>query len=292
MELGEIATRGAVDGRKIARDHQLAAGHRHHRLHTARLAHHGIESAVERTVGIEPRQQLACDTANTGEIAPGQHPTVGGDRHGQYTAIHARRQRGIQRAVRIQPGEVVAGSAMELPERAAEQNFSVGLHGHRLDFVAAVSAGVEGGIETAVGIEPHVPTDGRAIVGAQITTGVNFAAGRQGQGVDPVVGSAARIEGGVERAIRIEASDTIARRAIDGGEKAAEQEPAIGLHAQSAHFRGERRREARIERAIGVEPRQRVAAGSIVAAEPARRIDLAGARQRQGVDATVGAGAA
>ena len=150
----------ATERREGAADQDLPVGlHRQGLDGTVRA---GIEARVERAVGVEPpdpvaRRRAGAAAAERREVAADQDLPVGLHRQGVDDGVGARVEGGVERAVGVEPPDVVARrragpAAAQHREAAADQDLPVRLHRQGADEV--VRAGIEGRVERAVGVEP------------------------------------------------------------------------------------------------------------------------------------------
>ncbi len=161
---------------------------------------------------------------------------------------------------------------MERGEAAADQHAAVGLDAERVDAVAGEFADVEvvGGVDSAVGVQSgDVLADGEGgfrtgLEGRERAADEELAVGLDGEREDVVVGVG--IEGGVDRAVGVDAGDAVARRQLGGarrshaGERAADDDLGIRLHGDGGDLRVGIRIERGVDRAVGVEAGEKVAA--------------------------------
>jgi hypothetical protein len=88
-----------------------------------------------------------------------------------------------------------------------------------------------GGVRSAIGIHPGDTNARRAVEAGEISSYDDLAIRLDGDPVYRIIKASADIggEGGVQSAIGVQPGDTIARRAVDGGENPSHEDLAIGL---------------------------------------------------------------
>src|SRR5207247_61185 len=132
----------------------------------------------------------------------------------------------------IEAGEAVESPAIEVGEGAAEDYAAIDLNGERADGIVSACARIEASIEGAIGVEAGDAIAGDAIDGGEIAADDNFASvnavGRiDGDSQDGAVKGERGVEGAINGAIVIEASQTEARQAADRGKAAARENATL-----------------------------------------------------------------
>ena len=124
-------------------------------------------------------------------------------------------------------------------ERAADNDFAIGLQGDGGDGAVSAAAKVDGRIDLPVRVEAGDATASDAAETSEVAANKNLAVELERDGIDRIVGAESGVleEVRVERAIGIEASQVIASGVINVGERAANQDPAIRLNGDGAHGR-------------------------------------------------------
>ena len=168
----------AVDVREITGDQNLAI-----RLHRDRINRRvrpgaGAERAVHRAVGVEAGDEILRRAVERGEITADDHLGIRLQRHAEHGVVRAGTgvERGIHRAIDIQPHDEVAVGAVESREEAAHHHAPIGLEGdgpHRA--VAAGHAVQERRVQRAIGRQPDDVIAGQVGVSGEITADEQLA---------------------------------------------------------------------------------------------------------------------
>src|SRR5262249_12230217 len=137
----------------------------------------------------------------------------------------------------------------------------------------------------AVAVQPGDAIADSSVDGGEDTADQHPAIRLQGHGIDANACSAhAVLEGGVEAAIVVEASDAIARYTVDRGEDAANENLAIGLFDKSQNRVIDSGGERRVEAAVAVEASDVEAADAVDEVELSTDQHLAVSLDGHGVD--------
>ena len=113
----------AADGLEIASDEDFAVRLQRCRVHCERRAA-GIKAGVNRAVRVQPRNAGSPRAAHRSELADGDL-AIGLECDCVHSLIHVGIERCVERAIRVQPGDVVARSAVGHCECAADENLVV-----------------------------------------------------------------------------------------------------------------------------------------------------------------------
>ena len=213
------------------------------------------------TVGAEPGDVTVCHATHGSEATADQNFSV--SLHGNFidAAVRASAgsEAGVQRAVGVEPGDAAARHAADRGELAADQNFSIRLHGQTVN--VAVGQRIEGvrRFHRAVGIEPGEAIAGRAVDGSELSPNQNFSVGLQAEGVnDAVRTGAGRGECCVHRAIRVEPGNPPSRQSGHLTENTRDQNFPVRLHHRAVNravrARAEREGAGGFHRAVGIQP--------------------------------------
>ena len=214
-----------------------------------------VEAGVQDAVAVENGEAGAASAKGGviglegGEIAANKNGAVtkGGDRvdWGVGRGVKV----GVERAVRVQPGDVITGVRAELigpdgGKDAADDGFTIsGLESDGVNH--AVGHGVKAGVDGAVGIEPGKVvagggrTGGARLHGGKGAASEKFTVGLESEGVNGTVSS--RIITGVDGAVGIKPSNVVAggtggrRIRLEGDEVATNEQFAVGLESKGAN---------------------------------------------------------
>ena len=271
---GQPAHRG-----EIADDDHAPAGLHRQAAHPrvgSRVRIVGIDetSGIQGTVRAQTRHPVLVDAIVGGEITADVNVGARGINHdrpdrpvGPLPGV----ERVVDRAVGIQPGDAIAGGAVERGEITRDDDFVVRLNGHGQHRIVRTGTGIEGGVQRTIRVQPRNARP----VGA-IDLGEHAAdyappgevgdhlVGMEGDHVHRVVRTAAQPgeDGVVHRAIDVQHRDAIAGQPVHRGEVTANQPASVQALA------GQR---------VGEElDRQHLVVGPNVVAK--RRVDGAGGR--------------
>ena len=144
-------------GIKVPADDDAPDGIHHHRVDRASRSGTGIETGIQRTVGIQTRHRIDIGAIVRGKGTRNDHLPIGlqGKRpnHG-IVAIDTQTgiEGGIHRPIRIQTRHVVTIITIERGEITADQNFAIRLKGHGGDKIIGPTVGrhKEGGVLVAI----------------------------------------------------------------------------------------------------------------------------------------------
>ena len=117
-----------------------------------------VERRICRSGGGQAHDSIVGRGVERGEVAGHHHPAIGLQGDGLHrvvhhvTGVHPRTgiKGGVQRAVRVDPGDAVAADAGVRAKTAAEENPPVGLKRNGVDVIVRTRAGVERGVNLAV----------------------------------------------------------------------------------------------------------------------------------------------
>ena len=119
-----------------------------HGIHDVVRAGSGVEAGVQRTVGHHPRNKIAVVAVNGTEGTAHQNAAVGLAHDGLHRAVRpgkARKERGVQGAVRIQAGKTALARGTHGGEITAGENLPAGLKRER-EHIAIHAGGIKSGI--------------------------------------------------------------------------------------------------------------------------------------------------
>ena len=262
---GGVFVAGRLERRKRAAENDLAValhGERGHGVVGIR-----IEFGIDGAVGVEAGDAIARrHDAGAGRLQGGEatrdHDLAiadGGARgareirglelrnEGEDDAVGVRVVGGVERAIGVEAGHVVAGggggAGLHGGEATADDEFAVGLEreGIHLRERAARDVRVECKVEGSVGVEAgHAIARRRGggtvgLEGGEIAADHDAAVGLEDQGADGAVGVG--IKGGVDRAVGVEAGEIVADRGdtsagAERRELAGDEEFSVGLGCQ------------------------------------------------------------
>ena len=250
VETSESATGGngaisdRLNGAKSAADHDLAVDLDHDAVDGG--VGLGVELGIGVTVDIEAHEAGANggDAAfgvERGKGATGDDFTVALKGEAEDGGVGAGVVSGVEGAVGVEAGDVIANRGADRAEGAADDDLAVSLDddGGDLRSEAAGDVGVKRGVERAVGIEPSEAVarggSGR-VVGlkrGEETADKDLAVGLERDGGDLVVGVGVEVE--IEGTVGVETGDVVAvdfiggAVGLDGGERAADDDFTIAL---------------------------------------------------------------
>src|SRR5579862_583523 len=143
----------------------------------------------------------------------------------------------IVAAVGVQAHHAIEGVIIEIGEPASHHDLAVGQDEKGTDPTVGPGTDVEAGILTAIGIQTNQSAAGNAVVIYKIPAHEDLPIGLHRDRKDEwIIGvalndlhfsSSAWVKRGIERAIRVQASDAVARNALDIGEPAADDDLAV-----------------------------------------------------------------
>ena len=238
----------------------------------------GIETAVRRTIRVQPCNPPARHTRDGGEDAADQHPAAGVHQDAVDLAIGpgARIEILVERAIGIQAGYMVAGDSLVLGEVAADEDQIV-VNRHRADDPVSAAAEIERRIERAVIVQPGDEIPGHSADRREVTGHDDAPIILDRQRRDIVIGSDAGIEARINGAVDSQPREVGAAHPVDRVEHAADQHAVDIGSGQINRQRPDRRVGAehtdragvkgRIHRAVGIQPGDVEAAGSIIGRE-------------------------
>src|SRR5207245_7504535 len=119
----------------------------------------------------------------------------------------------------------------------------------------------EAGVEGTVGKEPGDADPAGLVVMPEEAGDDDLEIALQVHGIDDIVGATARVEGQIERAVGVKATDTFAIGIAQVVEIAAKQDFAVRLNQEGIEdaIGAGAGVEGRIERAVGIEPGNAIA---------------------------------
>src|SRR5581483_10198601 len=167
-----------------------------------------------------------------GEPAADNHHVVRLDDDGGNKVVDSRPEvnRGIQRPVRIKPGDSSASHSAGLRISATEHNFLIFLHDDREYDIVGAPPWSEGWVDAAIGRQPGNMAQSRTVHGGEQAANDHASISLQINGADGIIRAGLRIEAGVQRTIGVEARDMIPRDAINRGKITADQDlPAVDV---------------------------------------------------------------
>ena len=226
----------------------------------------GIERVVERPVRVEPADKRARRTVERREQTAHDDPAVRLDQDRTHGIVRAHRaaERRVHRAVGIQARDMAAIDAGHRGEIPADDDLAVGLDRDGIDISVRSHAGIERRIHHPVGAEARDEVPRLAADGGEQPADQHAPIGLQRERVGRIVRATARIERGVQRAIRIQPRDARAVGAVDHREQAGHEHLAVRLQRQRPH--------GTVDPALRVERRIEIAihinAGDPVARDP------------------------
>ena len=233
-----------LNGAKSAADHDLAVDLDHDGVDGS--VGLGVELGIGVTVDIEAHEAgansgSAAFGVERGKGATGDDFTVALEREAKDGGVGAGVVSGVEGAVGVEAGDVIANRGADRAEGAADDDLAVGLDddGRDLRGEAAGDVGVKRGVEGAVGIEPGEAVarggSGRVVglEGRKKTADEDLPVRLERDGGDLVVGVGVEIE--IEGTVGVETGDVVAvdfiggAVGLDGGERAADDDFAIAL---------------------------------------------------------------
>ena len=329
VEQGHVEGRAALAGGEVQRPgraDRLVVHARHRRpAHHILILHGGRpvqpvapqHGDLRRHAAFDPREARGFKLERTGAgIIPavqphepvGQHPVEAHERptgddppvvelhqHRRHAAVRAQTKvdRGINRAVGVEPRNPAASEAAHAGEIATRHDPSVRLHREGLDRVIEAGPEVEGAVARTIGIQPHHPQRGRSVERSERTTHENFSGRIQHHRAHRSIEAAARVEAEIKRPSRREPREPSARLPGKLREVARDQHPPVRLHRHRADLiiRADPGIERRIHRPVRIQPRDQIAHGGVEDRERAADHGLAVRLERHGEDRVVRADA-
>ena len=213
-----------------------------------------VKGRVHRTIQIQPHQVMVRDAVERNEIAAHNHLAVRLHGQGVNRPVGAGdTASGVEVQIHLagagQAGHSAALHAVEVGETAANE---IGAHGRPVvrrrrqesfrdgvDRVVRAGAGVKGGVQRAVLIQPRNVVEGDGVEVGEASHDHDGAVGlariwRLAQHLlHQAVGPRLQVEeAGVHRSVRIEPRHLAQRKVIDEGEKSARQNLSVRLQAQ------------------------------------------------------------
>ena len=273
--------------RERAADQQLPVRLQRQTEHRIIRADRRVEVHIHDPEGAEHRHMRARLPGDIQELAARKHLAVGPHGEGVDRAVKAdsRIKRDIHRTRRRQARETVPHESVDRREIATDQHLAIRLHGERLHAVVGADAHVERGVQRAVGVQPRHQRGGRAVEQGEITDDEHLAIRLQRDGIDLGVRAGADGEGRIDEAIEVQPHEVIARHAVDVGEEARREHPAVRLHDDADNRTvGHAAREPEeiiIEGTVGVQPRDAAAVGAVVLREVTRDDHFADVRRQR-----------
>ena len=225
-------------------------------------------------------------------------------RHGDHRVAAAFRHREARRAKReqaraeilaaVQAHVVIHRQAVEIRERAARQNFAIRLQRERRDEIAGPGAEINAHVERTIRAQPRDPVFPHAAEHRERAADHDPAVRLHRDGGDEFVRTHAEsgIEARVQRAVHIQAHEVRVRDAVGRDERAADQQPAIGLPHHRVHRAARDHAaalEGRVHRAVRVQTRQPAGGHARDVVEFAANNQLAIRLQGHGPDRAIGA---
>ncbi len=138
----------------------------------------------------------------------------------------------IKRAIGVQAGDAVVGRTVNTGETAADDDFPVRLQSDGTHPAGRPRAGIEGRVERAVRVQTSNGVSWAEHGGVATDDDLPVRLHSDGVHDEP----RHRIEGSVKGAVRIQAGDLIARRAVDRVEDAADDDLPVRLQRDGKHL--------------------------------------------------------
>ena len=289
-------------------DDQVAVGIERHVLHVVdgvvqaaarqagKLVVGGVhERGVEHPVAVEPGHAETAGAVERREEAAEIDAAVLRQRDAVHRAVGAGAdvKALVHRAVRVQPGDAVAGNQVHMAEGTTDQDLAVRLDGHGVNRVVRAVHRLEGWVDGAVGQQPGQTASAEFAEIFKPAADEDGAVGLHGHGVDRAVEFLLHHKRAVQLAVLGQAGDVFAIDVGHGGELAADQHLAVNLRDDIAH-RGVGPGagiEGGIDRAVIIDPGDRVAHRAVVRGEAAANQRLAAGQRNDAADVVIGAGA-
>ncbi len=220
---------------EIAADEDLAIRLQAYVLHRVVRADARVEGRVQVAVGKQPGDTHPRYRIVLGEVAHDQDLAVRLPFDVVHFVVRAetafRIEGQVRGAVRVQACDVPERKTAGIGEVTADEHFPVGLQLDGPDVV--VGDGIERAVQAAVRVQPGDVVERCAVVLVEIAADDDLAIGLQRHGQDPRRETAghtgARVEGIVQAAVGVQASDAVAGHTVVAGELPGEEDPSVGL---------------------------------------------------------------
>ena len=226
-----------------------------------------VDRGVERARHIEAHHAVGGHAIKVRESTAHKHPAICLQSQRAHVTVEtrARTKRPVHRAKRRQLRQAAARHAAHRRKRAAHQDATRGPDRQRQHARVRARARIKRGIQRTIPIQPRQPRARRAVVGREITADENLAVGLNRDRPHQAIRARPRVEQRINRAIRIQARDEVARGAIHQREQSTNQHPAIRLQRERIHgvVRPDERVERGVQRAIRIQARDEIAIGSV-----------------------------
>ena len=282
----------AIDAGEFPSNQHLAIGLHGQAIHTAIGAIAGVEAGVQRTIGVQPRHAVAGRAVDVGKKPCHQHLAIGLQRQTVDLPVGtgAGMKAGISRAVGVQPNNTGVCAAVEQREKPRHHHLAVWLQRQAEHAAIGTGAGVKAGVQRPIGVQSRNAVARAAIDVGEKPCDQHLAVWLHGQVVDPPIND--RVEGSVDRAIGVQPGNAAARAAVERREVTPHQQLAVGLHGQAVDpvVGANAGVKAGIGRAIGMQPGNVAARGSVDRIERAPHHNLAVGLHRHADDPVVGIG--
>ena len=285
----QAVTRGVVNQREVAAHEDAAINLHHQRAHRAVRHRRDVERRIETTVhSLQPRQVRAAEPAHLREAAADEDVRIGIHRHGVNlrASVEGRHEGTVQHARRRESRDLRARHAVHLREETADDHVCVHVQRDGVNDVVRARAGVEARIQSAGRVQARDAVARRAIHHGERAGDDRLAIGlnrdREHRAIRPEERAAV---GRVQRTIRVQPREEIARGAAHHREGAADDYASIRLHRRGGNdvVRPRASVEGQVKRAICVEPRQPGEARAVEAQEVTTHEDLALQQRQRGI---------
>ena len=243
----------AIEGSEVPDDEHMAVAFHRHGPDRGQRAQPDAKAGVHRAVRVQAGDVIARRAVDGKELAADDDLAVRSDGDAMDHAIRAESgvEGGVERAIRIEPGQTRDEEAAVAREIARDQNLSVRLHGHGAHRRVRTRAEEESQVPRAIGIQAREARGGDAIVTRKVAADENLPVRHRRQGADQIVRPHRRSKCGVHRTVQQEPGHAAARHAVHIRERAGDDH-AVRHRGDGLHraVRARARLEAGVHRAI------------------------------------------
>ena len=303
QQTGDVIAGDIVGQRELADEHNAIVRLQRNALNGITGARHKIR--IARSINIQTHDMAQGRAIKVGETAASQHTPVRLDGNRTHGVIGAEAEAGIKirvrRTIQVETRQPVQGSAIEVRERAADQNLAringIGrINGNGINRTIRTGADRKGTIGGAVIVQARETRAGRTADDAKRAANVNFAdAADKGfrQRIDNIVCAKTGVETCIQRAIGHQPGNELAIHGVDRSEGATHQNMVVSLTHDCEHrtVRADQAaKEGGVQRAVGVQPGQAAFTHRADRREIAAGQNLAVGLQRQSKHVSIYAG--
>ena len=263
QQAGVVAPHRVVVHREISADDQLAVGLKRQGIDDAIHSAASLERWVEHAISLQPGHADAHLAVVGAERPADDRPAIGLHLDRKHGIVRARNRRPgrIHHAVGFQAGDHEILQSIDQGERAANEDFAVALHRHRIDHLIRAGLHVERWVEAAVAIQPGDVVPFHVVHRGEISGNDDLAIGLQCHRQHRTGHARAWVERGVERPVHIQPRNALTADVVHRSEATAHQHLAVGQHDQRTHetIRARAGIEGRVHKTAGLDAGHAVA---------------------------------